>query len=101
MHDSRKTVPTFLVYGAGAVFLTGTLWAWVVQPVSDFISRTLGFSSPTHAAALTSCLATLVAQRLLIAFWQWWIAPKAPSADSTPIQLSPDKRQRIQTGQAP
>lgn len=97
MHD-RKTVPTFLIYGGGWVFLAAIAWAWVVQPFSNFVSRHLGFSTPTEVAAIGSCLATLSVQCLLITLWQHWTAPKAPASGDAP-RLLPDKRERIQTGQ--
>lgn len=96
MHDRK--VPTFVVYGAGLVFLGGLGWAWVAQPVSDYISRVLGPSSLTSIIATTSCLATLAMQWLLIRLWRRWATPKAPAAEDGP-RLSPDKRERIQTGQ--
>lgn len=100
MYDSRKTVPTFLVYGAGLVFLAGIGWAWLVQPASEFIGRVLNLSMPASVIATTSCLTTLGVQWLLIRLWRHWNTHKTQSPEGETIRLTPDKRDRIQTGQA-
>lgn len=99
MHDSQKTAPTFLVYASGWVFLGGIAFAWVIGAGGIHLLRLFGQPVAASLVAGAGALMTMGLQWVLIGSWRRWNTPKALSPDREPLQLPPDRRHRIQTGQ--
>jgi len=99
MHDPKKTAPTFLVFGGGLVFLAGMAVAWGIDLTSGHLLPLVGRPVTTGFVVATSALATMGMQWTLIVWWRWWIAPQGPRDEGERIRLTPDKRERLQTGQ--
>lgn len=99
LHDSREMVPTFLVYAGGWLFLAGVALAWGIGAAGPILLEAFGRPIATVVVAAAGGGATLLMQWLLIGAWRRSATPKAPKPDSEPIRLTPDKRERLQTGQ--
>lgn len=98
-YDPRKTAPTFLVYAGGWVFLAGFAVAWGVGAASPHLLELFGRPVAAGLVAGAGALSTMGVQRLLIGSWQRWNAPMAPKDEGASLRLTPDKRERLQTGQ--
>lgn len=99
MHDPKKHVPTFLVFGGGFVFLTGMTTAWAIGLASGQLLPIASYPVTTGFVVTASGLLTMGMQWTLVALWRRWTAPRAPKDDGEAIRLAPDKRERLQTGQ--
>lgn len=98
MHD-RKTVPTFLVFGGGFVFLIGLAAAWIIDLAASAALRILGHRMTTGGVLASGGLTLMGMQWALVALWRGWNSPKPPRDEGDSIRLTPDKRHHLQTGQ--
>lgn len=99
MHDPKRTVPTFLVFSGGFVFLAGLAVAWVIDLAGSRLLPIAGGPVTTGFVVTASALATMGMQWLLTVWWQRWNTPTTTHDEGKPLRLPPDKRQRLQTGQ--